>query len=89
MKLFKMLSVIVLAIIYVVMPWDFDQPTKFHHIVGYIDDFFFFMAAFMIANAIYHGGKPGYERLHRTFMLLGAAFVIMGAFSLAALALLA
>lgn len=74
MRVFSLIFFVV-SIIYVVMPIDFDTS-----IVGYIDDFMFFMSAFCL---LYAGFVDKYRvRSVVLLKMLSALFCFVGALTL-------
>ena len=78
----KIVSVLlfVLAIVYLILPYDFDKG-----IVGKVDDFFFFMAAFcnMYANFL----EENKLRIILLLKVISGAFCVVGALCLVLLAI--
>ena len=73
LKMLRITSVItlILAIGYVVMPYDFDKMG----LLGYVDDFFVFMAAFTFFN----GSMQKAERqfIRKQLYMISLVFVMM------------
>ena len=72
---------VIAAIGYIIWPGDFDHKG----IVGYVDDFMVFMAAFTFAHGSFQRPERRYIRrqlymLSSLFALLGLCWVIMMAF---------
>ena len=83
MKMCRMLGVVLVlaAIVYVVWPGDFDEKG----IVGYVDDFMVFMAAFTFAYGSFQRPERRYIRrqlymFSSLFALLGLCWIILLAF---------
>lgn len=81
--LMKSLAVVsmILAVVYIIMPVDFDGP-----IIGILDDFLFFMAAFCFCQAQFistakASAKRMLNLLALVFLLLGALWVLVLAFT--------
>ena len=68
----KWLSAIftILAIAYLIMPIDFDGP-----VIGFIDDFFVFMAAFCFAFAQF--SKRATQIIRRQLYIFSISFMIL------------
>jgi uncharacterized membrane protein YkvA (DUF1232 family) len=69
------------AIVYIVVPVDFDSKG----VVGYVDDFMVFMAAFTFAHGSFQRPERRYIRrqlymLSSLFALLGLCWIILLAF---------
>lgn len=82
-KMCRVLGVVLVlaAIVYIVVPVDFDSKG----IVGYVDDFMVFMAAFTFAHGSIQRPERRYIRrqlymLSSLFALLGLCWVLMLAF---------
>jgi len=82
-KMCRMLGVVLVlaAIVYIVVPVDFDSKG----VVGYVDDFMVFMAAFTFAHGSFQRPERHYIRrqlymLSSLFALLGLCWIIMLAF---------
>ena len=83
MKLCRMIGVVLVlaAIAYVAWPGDFDDKG----IVGYVDDFMVFMAAFSFAHGSFQRPERRYIRrqlymFSSLFALLGLCWVLLLAF---------
>jgi len=83
MKVCRMIGVVLLlaAIAYVAWPGDFDDKG----IVGYVDDFMVFMAAFSFAHGSFQRPERRYIRrqlymFSSLFALLGLCWVLLLAF---------
>ena len=83
MKVCRVIGVVlvVAAIVYVAWPGDFDDKG----IVGYVDDFMVFMAAFTFAHGSFQRPERRYIRrqlymLSSLFALLGLCWIILLAF---------
>lgn len=70
--LLKWLSALflIIAIAYLIMPIDFDGP-----IIGFVDDFFVFMATFCFAYAQF--SKKATETIRRQLYILSVSFMIL------------
>ena len=64
--------ILILAIAYVTLPFDFDAKG----IVGFIDDFFFFMAAFTLLRASFT--QPERRFIKRQLYIISTVCFIMG-----------
>ncbi len=62
---------IILAIVYIIMPIDFDGP-----MVGIIDDFFIFMAAFCFCQSQFI--SPSKISARRSLSIISLIFLILG-----------
>ncbi len=73
LKLYRVISVVLLvgAIAYIVMPYDFDSMGW----MGYIDDFFLFMAAFTFFNGSFQ--KAARHTMRRQLYMIALLFFIM------------
>lgn len=73
LTIYRVLSILLLigAIAYFIMPYDFDQKGW----LGYIDDFFLFMATFVF----FHGSwqKPERHFIRRQLYSIATIFLIM------------
>jgi len=83
LKMCRMLGVVLVlaAIVYIVVPVDFDSKG----VVGYVDDFMVFMAAFTFAHGSFQRPERHYIRrqlymLSSLFALLGLCWIILLAF---------
>lgn len=75
------MAAMVLAIIYIIMPIDFDGPA-----IGIIDDFFFFMAAFCLCQSCFISSEKKTAR--RSLRRLSLIFACLGIAWLAVLAII-
>lgn len=73
---------LVAAIAYIILPFDFDNKG----VIGYIDDFLFFMAAFTLLRASFTPPKQRFVK--RQFYIISTVCFIMGFLWLGALATL-
>ena len=83
LKMCRMLGVVLVlaAIVYIVVPVDFDSKG----VVGYVDDFMVFMAAFSFAHGSFQRPERRYIRrqlymFSSLFALLGLCWIILLAF---------
>lgn len=85
LKVWRVVSValLVLAIAYVVLPQDFDRMGW----MGYIDDFFVFMAAFVFLQGSFQ--RPERRFLRRQLFMIAAVFIILAMLWICVLAWLA
>ena len=79
----KLVSIllILLALVYIVMPLDYDGP-----LIGYIDDFFLFMAAFcyficQFTESVSQKTKAFLNMISIIFCILGIAWLFILAFT--------
>lgn len=75
--------VVLLAIGYIAMPYDLDRV---HRFLGYTDDFFVFMSAFIYCHYCFQ--KPERYHIRHTLKQLSLACLLLAAFALFALAIL-
>ncbi|MCF0185455.1 MAG: hypothetical protein HUJ98_03075 [Bacteroidaceae bacterium] len=83
MKKFIGIILVALAVCYIIMPYDLDKAHKF---LGYTDDFFVFMAAFVYCYSCFQ--KPERYYIRRTLKQISLACILLAAFSLFAIAIL-
>lgn len=70
MRTFAVIAMI-LAIVYIIMPIDFDGP-----LIGIIDDFFIFMAAFCFCQSQFI--NPSKISAKRSLNIISLIFLILG-----------
>lgn len=73
-KICRVLGVVLVlaAIVYIVVPVDFDSKG----IVGYVDDFMVFMAAFTFAHGSFQ--RPERRYIRRQLYMLSSLFALLG-----------
>lgn len=73
LKVYRTLSIafLILAIAYIVMPYDFDRTG----IKGYIDDFFLFMSAFTFMHGSWQ--RPAFKRVRLLLYQISAIFFVL------------
>ena len=73
MKLCRVISIIMLtaAIVYVTWRGDFDS----RGLIGYVDDFFVFMAAYMFTRGSFM--RPERRYIRRQFYMLSSLFALL------------
>ena len=74
LKMCRILGVVLVlaAIVYIVVPVDFDSKG----VVGYVDDFMVFMAAFTFAHGSFQ--RPERHYIRRQFYMLSSLFALLG-----------
>jgi uncharacterized membrane protein YkvA (DUF1232 family) len=75
------LILVVLAIIYVIMPYDYDKG-----LLGYIDDFFVFMAAFTFSRSCFQRSERKFikhqlDMISLVFICLAICWLLLLAFT--------
>ena len=74
------ITMLVLAIAYLIMPIDYDRG-----VIGRLDDFFIFMTAFCYLYASFFSGSN--LRVAMLLKVISCVFAMLGAFTLLALSL--